>query len=559
MNRIRIPNGALAIKAEYKDQAIHDYRGNPFIEALPQLLSPDEVIERISLYPNYNKNERKLDAHYRIHMIDRLFKVFQPLPMHINLETKISRAIRQGYLSRNCFSMELVQGLQEHPNNNSNFMLDICSNFNSSSFGFSFIGISGLGKTSSLQRILNLYPQIIVHSEYKGISFSNYQIVWIKIECPHDGSIKGLAYEFFAEIDRLLGTNYYEKLIRVRATTDAAITMMGKVVRNCSIGLIVIDEIQHLNMAKSGGKEKMLNFFVNLINNVGIPMILVGTPKAIDILQGDFRQARRGIGSGGDMICNRLSNDKTWELLVKTIWNYQWTKKETKLNKELIDVLYDQTQGIPDLLKKVYGIAQAYVISEGKEELTSNIIKKVSKENLKLVQPMINALRTNNLRELAKYEDISVSNVNFNDFLTHTEESIDLDMRVRTIRKKQKEEKDYNVSLKKKELILRLVDLGYNPKKVQKLIENSKYEFGRTNINRLIINSIKTLEKDNTSDRNMEGKDKSNKKLKKDLLYESSCLYKIVDEGKKSKKNAYESLLDSGYIRKIEEDLIFRR
>jgi len=39
-------------------------------------------------------------------------------------------------------------------------------------------------------------------------------------------------------------------------------------------------------MAKSGGSEKMLNFFVNLVNNVGVPVVLVGTPKAVKVLQG---------------------------------------------------------------------------------------------------------------------------------------------------------------------------------------------------------------------------------------------------------------------------------
>lgn len=71
----------------------------------------------------------------------------------------------------------------------------------------------------------------------------------------------------------------------------------------------------------------MLNFFVNLINNVGVPVILVGTPKAVKVLQGDFRQARRGSGVGGDMIYDRIQKDEVWDLLVNSIWHYQWTRK----------------------------------------------------------------------------------------------------------------------------------------------------------------------------------------------------------------------------------------
>ncbi len=402
MKEVVIPNGSIAVEAEYKEQIIPDYRGNPFIESLPNLLPTQEIIERLAFYPEYNKDERLLDSHYRIHMIDRLFQVFQPLPMGIEIERNISRAIRQGYISRNPFGNKLAQGFYKDYYRKDSIGLTDKGGFYSSSLGFSLVGISGLGKTSSLNRVLTLYPQIIVHSEYQEIPFSMYQVVYLKLECPHDGSIKGLLYEFFAEIDRLLGTNYHEKVMRTRPTVDVMMTVMNQVVRNCALGILVIDEIQHLSMAKSGGSEKMLNFFVNLVNNVGVPVILVGTPKAIKVLQGDFRQARRGSGLGGDMVCDRIQRDGVWDLLVDSIWHYQWMRKETLLTPEISNVLYEETQGIPDLLKKVYAIAQAHAISTGKEEITPQIIKKVAKENLKLIQPMITALKTNNLREIIK-------------------------------------------------------------------------------------------------------------------------------------------------------------
>ncbi len=96
----------------------------------------------------------------------------------------------------------------------------------------------------------------------------------------------------------------------------------------------------------------MLNFFVNLINNVGVPVVLVGTPKAVKVLQGDFRKARRGSGLDGDMVCDKIPKGEVWDLLVNSIWHYQWTRKETPLTPELSSVLYEETQGIPDLLKR---------------------------------------------------------------------------------------------------------------------------------------------------------------------------------------------------------------
>jgi hypothetical protein len=548
MGEVWIPSGSMAVEAEYKEQIIPDYKDNPFIEALPSLMAPDEVIEKLAFYPQYNSSERQLESHYRIHMIDRMFQVFQPLPMSIELESKIARAVRQGYLSRNPFGRELVWGFRQDYYRKNNINLSADSGFYSSSLGFTLIGISGLGKTSSLQRILNLYPQILVHSEYKNMHFSVYQVVWMKLECPHDGSIKGLLYEFFSETDRLLGTNYYQKMMKIRATTDAMMTVMNQVVRNCSLGLLVIDEIQHLSMAKSGGSEKMLNFFVNLVNNVGVPVILVGTPKAIAVFQGDFRQARRGAGPAGDMICDRIQKDGVWDLLVNSIWRYQWTRKETPLTPEINNVLYEETQGIPDLLKKVYGIAQAYAISTGKEEITPYIIKKVAKQNLKLVQPMLTALKTGNVREIAKFEDICMLNINFNGFLTRTKQSITLDLKAKAIKKQEKEQKKEDMMDKKKEAVLKLIDLGFDAKKAQKTIDKMDYEQGNENvsINSIVLDAIKLL---------TDGEKKNKASGEGKVKYDASDIRYIVEQGKKYNKSAYESLLEKGYIKTFQNDV----
>ena len=553
MKEVIIPNGSIAVEADYKEQVIPDYRGNPLIEALPNLLSDRESIEKLTFYPRFNKSERLMDSHYRIYMVDRLFQVFQPLPMSIELERMISRVIRQGYLSRNPFGSGLAQGFyRDYHENTSNLISN--KDFYSTSLGFALIGISGLGKTSSLNRVLTLYPQIIVHSEYQEIPFSMYQIVYLKLECPFDGSIKGLLYEFFSEIDRLIGTNYYEKVVRAKATVDAMMTVMNQVVRNCALGLLVIDEIQHLSMAKSGGSEKMLNFFVNLVNNVKVPVILVGTPKAIKVLQGDFRQARRGSGLGGDMVCDRIQKDEIWDLLVDSIWRYQWTRKETPLTPEISNVLYEETQGIPDLLKKVYAITQAYAISSGKEEITPQIIKKVAKENLKLVQPMLTALKTNNMREIARYDDICMAGVDFNDFLTRTKESINLDLRAKEIKRRQDKIKQKSFMEEKKEALLKLVELGVDIKKAEKIIDAMISKNQDLGIDDMVKGVIEQL-RDGEVGIGEKGIGKMEESESGRNAVNLLDIRTVVEEGKKDNKSAYEAIKESGYIISFEDDI----
>lgn len=88
-------------KARYLEQVIPEYQGNPMIEALPEIWAGDTVEEMLSEEAPHHDGERMLDARYRMHCIQRLFHYFQPLEQHIDIEQRISRCIRQGYLNRN--------------------------------------------------------------------------------------------------------------------------------------------------------------------------------------------------------------------------------------------------------------------------------------------------------------------------------------------------------------------------------------------------------------------------------------------------------------------------
>jgi len=231
------------------------------------------------------------------------------------------------------------------------------------------------------------------------------QVVWMKLDCPYDGSIKGLCLSFFTELDRILQTEYVKSFPATRNTVDAMMQKMSVLAHTHGLGLLIIDEIQHLSLAKSGGSDKMLNFFVTLVNTIGVPVILIGTPKAHPILQGEFRQARRGSGQG-DLIWNHMTNDESWEIMLQAMWKYQWTRHNSPLTAKMTNALYEETQGIIDLAVKLYGIAQIQAIFDGTERLTPEIIKKSAAESLRLVKPMLDALRSGDMRKIMQYDDI---------------------------------------------------------------------------------------------------------------------------------------------------------
>lgn len=394
-------------KAEYRDPVVPDYKGNPVIEALPPIWSPHELIDMLTVDPGFHEGEREMDIQHRFHCVWRLFDYFQPLETHIDIEQRISRAIRQGYLSKNPlappYAARFTQGYEMIRERSEDFKAHYTGR--STAFGFTIIGISGVGKTTAVEKILSLYPQTIQHSQYKGRPLCLTQLAWIKIDCPFDGSLKGLCLNFFEAVDGILSTDYLKKFLKGVHTIDALLPRMAQIANLHSLGMLVIDEVQHLSLAKSGGAEKALNFFVTLVNTIGVPVILIGTTKALPILQGDFRQARRGSGQG-DLLWDRMKNDASWDIMLEAMWKNQWTKNAVPLTREFQDTVYNESQGIIDIAVKLYAMAQIKAIATGTETFTPGTIREAAAEKLLLVKPMLDALRSGDARKLAQFEDI---------------------------------------------------------------------------------------------------------------------------------------------------------
>ncbi len=166
-----------------------------------------------------------------------------------------------------------------------------------------------------------------------------------------------------------------------------------------------------------------MNFFVTLVNEIGIPVMMIGTMRAKSVLQQDFRQARRGSGQG-DMVWQQMEKNDDWDLLIESMWEYQWLQNKVELTDELNKAIYEESQGIIDIAVKLFALSQGRAIETGVETITPLLISKVAKDDLKLVQPMLKALKDGQLSELERYEDIMPMDIA--DYLKHHESKIDL-------------------------------------------------------------------------------------------------------------------------------------
>lgn len=538
-------------EAEYKEQKLSEYSENPFIEALPPIFSEDDVMDRFIVTPRITKQDKQSATNIRYHVLKRIKNFIQPLPIHFEVERRLSTLIRRGYLARNPLDktflerIRVLHQLRENEENAHKYIDERLNYIRSTADSLSIIGISGIGKTTAIERLLLMYPQVIKHEKYKEQPFNRTQIVWLKIDCPYDGSLSTLCKSFFKAIDDLLGTRYLEKFGYLNRVTSTMLLHMTSLASMYGIGVLVIDEIQHLLHAKND-QEEMLNFFVTLSNTVGIPTVLIGTSKAQQLFKGNFRQARRA-ASEGSIIWDRMGEDsEEWEFFLETLWELQCLKTYSELTEDVKKTFYSECQGITSVAVNLFILAQEralYDESNEEERLNVRVLKKTAKEDMKIIQPMLNAIRKNDFRAMYKYEDIMI---NLDELMQSHKQSTEYEGRIKEAMKERKN----TLAYKRQELIGGLSEevaaIGIfdvlTPRDIKeatkKLVENSPIE---TDYNLLKIQLIPNL---------IELNEKV--KEKKVKVVSSGKVLPLLDAREKAlkqKKHVYEGLKEENYIK----------
>lgn len=506
-------------QATYHDE-ISIYQGNPLIEALPEIKTEDDIIKELALYPEFLEEERNLPAHQRLHLIQNVLELFIVLTPHLDLEQRFSRMLRSGYTARNPVSREFWKDINKNVET-----LRSGSTANrrrrSTATGFTILGISGVGKSTTVQAILDLYPQVIYHNRYRNQNHTNTQLVWLILECPADGSIKGLCLNFFQAVDDILGTSYYQNYANNgRKTVNELMPYVALAASNVHLGVLVIDEIQRLTKLNVGGYEKILDFFVQLINTIGLPVVLVGTYKAWSVLGSEFRQIRRGTGQG-DFIWDRMEENEDWEIFADALWRYQYIRKPCQRTPELSHALYYECQGITDFAIKVFMLAQARAISTSKEKLTVGIIKSVAKDCLRTAREVLDALKAGNMEKLRNCEDVRP--INIDEFI---EEEQQLSVDDLPTPSSEHIERVVNHKIEQQEQLKQQNSDFFKPESIPDQANVFNHSQSKTR--------------------------KNSKNYSKTSEGEKS-LIDIISDGKKCSITAYESLLEAGYIQPITE------
>ena len=403
----------LYVEAKYTEQRLPRYRGNPLIEALPPILDDQELAQALTQFPDFDANQRDWPVHERFLLVAGLANFMVPLPRHIQLARTLETLMREGYVGRAPRTAEHVRIAQQlYENQKAGIAFSSMAAALPATLSTALVGISGMGKTVTTRRRLSLVPTVIYHSD-----LHIWQIPYLHVETPHDGaSAKGLAHAILRKTDTLVpDAHYYETYaLRGKPSLETLLNHAARVLHMHFVGLLVVDEVQNLENSPKN-KQALMSLLVSASNELGVPILFIGTNKARHVLTLDFRQARRATGYGQSYWDRLAKGDwnhpNEWEDFISALWHFQWLRHPVDLNPHFGDLMYHHSQGIIDIAIKLFAAAQWRAMLDGSETITAQLIDDCAKCELALVQPMVDAIRRQDAVALATYDDVAPLNL----------------------------------------------------------------------------------------------------------------------------------------------------
>lgn len=391
------------LPAEYSSPPGPERENNPLTLALPAVKTDDEWLDQLMSLPAFDEVQLQEAPYLRSYFVAELKEFFNPSARHLILARRIDQMLRSGYSTRNPLLGDHFNDLQRAYRD---AQRSKCKKAEKLVFSavrkictYSLIGMSGMGKSTATEVILASYPQYILHK-----ALAIHQVVWLKVECPKDGSVKEMALNIVRAFDAVLGTSHAPSFSS-RVTLDDIMAKIKQLKNAHFLGLLALDEVQNVSVRKSGGREELLNFFQELVNEFKVPVLIMGTFKALDVLQLDARHSRRA-GTMGSSTWRPLTRDDEFDALIEMLWMYQWLREPGELTEEFKKVVFAETQGVVAFIVDMFLVSQLSALNLGKETLTAELFRSVARKDFEFLQPLLNAMRSKQPNRLKKFSDV---------------------------------------------------------------------------------------------------------------------------------------------------------
>ncbi|QHE87138.1 ATP-binding protein [Hydrogenophaga sp. BPS33] len=425
-----LPHNASApfVEAVYRKELDPDLKGNPFVEALPALHTLEEYQRKLMRHLKVSPEERSLSAVQRLVRLGTLGEICIPLPRVVALAQSIHMMLFEGYRTRSPYTPEDQKNAQRlYEAQQAGELTSPGDHHHASQLSMALVGVPGAGKSFILKKIGNMFPPVIFHRE-----LGRWQIPFLFVEMPYEGESRlALASHIFTELDRLMpNSNFSSHMETKRPNAERLLAQALNIAYQLGVGLIVVDEAQNsrsigneLDMARKPlssadvkRKETSLKKLLISASNVGhMPILFTGTMELESTLTERASLGRRKSGHGSatwqplSPVAVTAGIPSEFDTFMSILFSMQWLPKPvayaTKDGPDWSKLFFKHTEGIPDLMVKLFRSTQVAAIRAKAESIDETHVEEALAE-FRSARPIVEGLANLDEASLASLTDL---------------------------------------------------------------------------------------------------------------------------------------------------------
>jgi uncharacterized membrane protein len=370
-----------------------DFAKNPLVELLPHIAG-ETLRTLMSSTVAFDAADLDQPPEVRLMYPLRLMEFFLPFDHQLDFAQRLLYLIWASYKRRNPLRQSTAEDFYAmcdairlgEPTADPN------ASFINSPWCAVLLGTPGCGKSATVNALLGrLGPDLFWHSEHGAV----YQLLSLRVEAPTKASGKSLAKEVFIKLRdeaKKVGMPMPYADGRIPDTRIDLEHAIGVLARKLNLGILVLDELQHLFRGTGAMDADTMAFLTGVVNGLGVPILFIGTWEAAGLLALEARLGRRSVSPASGSF-GRLKKGEDWDEFLKALLRIQYTRRQVELTPGLSERIYFHTQGIQDVTVKLMAIAQMEAIADGSEELSLMLLERVAEEHLPLIGPACRMLR----------------------------------------------------------------------------------------------------------------------------------------------------------------------
>ncbi len=149
----------------------------------------------------------------------------------------------------------------------------------------------------------------------------------------------------------------------------------------------------------------MLNVFSEIIEGLGISLLVLATPAVQTVLEKNVRNVRKITSSGMTVIEPMKKDDGQWDLFCDRCWGYTFLKNKPALSKSIRDAWFGASAGNTAFVILAFMLSQRSEIG-GCETLDAAAFERTAAKEMAFLQPANAALRSGKPGDLQQFDDL---------------------------------------------------------------------------------------------------------------------------------------------------------